>query len=81
MIKFEILIIFYNRWGGNIKMAKCEICGKGLQFGKQISHSHRVTNITWSPNIQKAKVKINNSIKRINICTKCLKAGKVEKVS
>ncbi|HDK26565.1 MAG TPA: 50S ribosomal protein L28 [Candidatus Atribacteria bacterium] len=61
-------------------MAKCEICGKGPQFGNKISHSHKVTNRKWSPNIQKVKVSIDNTVKRINVCTSCLKAGKVKKI-
>jgi len=61
-------------------MAKCEICGKGPQFGNKISHSHKVTNRKWSPNIQKVKVSIDNTVKRINVCTNCLKAGKVKKI-
>jgi len=60
-------------------MAKCDICGKGPQFGNKISHSHKTTKKKWLPNIQKVKVYINNSVKRINVCTKCLKAGKVKK--
>lgn len=78
MIKCEALIIF-KKTGGKNKMAKCEICGKGPQFGNKISHSHRVTNRRWLPNIQKVKVYINNTVKKINVCTKCLKAGKVRK--
>ena len=62
-------------------MAKCYICGKGPQFGNKISHSHRVTNRMWQPNIQKIKAHIDNTVKRINVCTKCLKAGKVKKNS
>ncbi len=61
-------------------MAKCEICGKGPQFGNKISHSHKVTNRKWLPNIQKVKVSINNTVKKINVCTSCLKAGKVKKI-
>ncbi len=64
----------------DFKMAKCDICGKGPQFGNQISHSHKVTKRKWSPNIQKVKVSVENTVKKINICTKCLKAGKVKKV-
>jgi large subunit ribosomal protein L28 len=60
-------------------MAKCDICGKGPQFGNKISHSHKTTKKKWLPNIQKVKVCINNSVKKINVCTKCLKAGKVKK--
>jgi large subunit ribosomal protein L28 len=56
-------------------MPKCDICGKGPQFGNKISHSHKVTKRMWHPNIQK----IDNTVKRINVCAKCLKAGKVKK--
>ena len=61
-------------------MAKCDVCGKGPQFGNKISHSHKITKRKWSPNIQKVKQSIGNTVKTINICTKCLKAGKVKKV-
>jgi large subunit ribosomal protein L28 len=62
-------------------MAKCDICGKGPQFGKQISHSHKLSNRKWSVNIQKVRIKKNNSIKKMNVCTKCLKSGKVQKLA
>lgn len=62
-------------------MPKCDVCGKGPQFGNKISHSHRVTKRMWHPNIQKIKVNVDNTVKRINVCAKCLKAGKVNKSS
>ena len=62
-------------------MPKCDVCGKGPQFGNKISHSHRVTKRMWHPNIQKIKAHVDNIVKRINVCTKCLKAGKVNKSS
>jgi len=61
-------------------MAKCDICGKIPQFGKQISHSHKLSNRKWSVNIQKVRVKMNNTVQRVNICTKCLKSAKVQKL-
>ena len=57
----------------------CEICGKKPSTGHNVSHSHRVTNRTFSPNIQKVTVKIDGHVRKANICTKCLKAGKVER--
>ena len=55
----------------------CEICGKGPKAGRSISHSHRVTNRTFHPNIQRVSgVENGRSVKK-NVCTKCLKAGKV----
>jgi large subunit ribosomal protein L28 len=62
-------------------MAKvCEICGKKPIVGSKISHSHRVTKRRFLPNIKRVRVEMDNSIKYINVCTKCLKAGKVKKV-
>lgn len=61
-------------------MAKCDVCGKTPQFGKQISHSHKLSNRKWSVNIQKVRVKIDHAVRRMNVCTRCLKSGKVQKV-
>ena len=46
-------------------MAKCDICGKSVAFGIQVSHSHRRSNRTWKPNIRKVKAVVNCSPKRI----------------
>jgi large subunit ribosomal protein L28 len=59
--------------------AVCEICGKGPGFGKSVSHSHRRTSRRWDPNIQtvRAVAHPGGNKKRINVCTSCIKAGKV----
>ena len=57
----------------------CEICGKAPSAGRNVSHSHRVTNRTFRPNIQKVTIKLNGKVKRASVCTKCLKAGNVER--
>jgi large subunit ribosomal protein L28 len=58
--------------------AVCDVCGKGPGFGKSVSHSHRRTNRRWNPNIQTVHAKIGLSQrKRLNVCTSCIKAGKV----
>lgn len=58
---------------------KCDVCGKGKMFGNQVSFSHRKSRRSWSPNVQSVKAVVNGSTKRINVCTKCLKGGKVER--
>ncbi|MDN5363916.1 MAG: large subunit ribosomal protein [Eubacteriales bacterium] len=60
-------------------MAKCEICGKGPRVGNRVSHSNVKTKRLWSPNLQRVKARINGTTKRINVCTRCLKAGKVQR--
>jgi large subunit ribosomal protein L28 len=57
--------------------ATCDVCAKGPGFGKSVSHSHRRTNRMWLPNIQRVRATVNGSPKRLNVCTSCLKAGKV----
>lgn len=58
-------------------MAKCEICGKGVTFGIKVSHSHRRSNRAWKPNVKKVKALVNGSVKSVNVCTRCLRSGKV----
>ena len=58
-------------------MAKCEVCGKSVAFGIQVSHSHRRSNRTWKPNVKRVKAVVNGSHKRIYVCTRCLRSGKV----
>jgi large subunit ribosomal protein L28 len=56
---------------------RCEICGKTITFGIQFSHSHIRTKRTWTPNLQRVKAIVDGRPKRIKVCTRCLKAGKV----
>lgn len=60
-------------------MAKCEICSKDVTFSNNVSHSHRRTNRTYKPNVQSVKANLNGTIKKINVCTRCLRSGKVKR--
>ncbi len=55
----------------------CEICGKHPVAGRSISHSHRVTNRTFRPNIQRVYCVVDGHRRKMNVCTNCLKSGKV----
>ncbi len=57
----------------------CDVCAKKPVFGMSISHSHRRTKRRWNPNIQRVRAIVDGSPKRVNVCTSCLKAGKVVK--
>jgi large subunit ribosomal protein L28 len=52
---------------------KCDICGKRVQFGRNVSHSKRRTNRKWLPNIHRTTIIINGEKRRVNICTRCLR--------
>jgi large subunit ribosomal protein L28 len=55
----------------------CDVCGKGPGFGMSVSHSHRRTRRRWNPNIQRVRTRSGGTTQRRNVCTSCLKAGKV----
>ena len=61
-------------------MAKrCELCGKGPVFGRNVSHAHNVTPRRFEPNLQRVRALVNGGIQRIRVCTRCLRSNKVVK--
>ncbi|MEG2310875.1 MAG: 50S ribosomal protein L28 [Clostridia bacterium] len=61
-------------------MAKCEICSKDVTYSLQVSHSNRKTARTYKPNIQTVRVNAGgNTTKKVNVCARCLKSGKVQR--
>jgi large subunit ribosomal protein L28 len=60
-------------------MLKCEICGKTARTGMSVSHSHIRNKRRLKPNLQRVKAMINGSPKRIKVCTRCLRSGKVQR--
>ena len=57
----------------------CEICGKGTVTGMNVSHSHLKTKRTWKPNIQRVRAIVDGEVKRVIVCTRCLRSGKVQR--
>jgi large subunit ribosomal protein L28 len=57
----------------------CEVCGKKPSFGMTVSHSHKRSRRRWNPNIQRVRALVAGSPMRVNVCTGCLKAGKIVK--
>lgn len=66
-------------------MAKCAICDESRQTGHRISINRsqvsRRANKTWNANVKKVKVVENGTVKSINVCTRCLRSGKVTRLS
>ena len=58
---------------------QCQVCGKGTVFGRNVSHAHNVTPRTWEPNLQTVRALVDGSVRRISVCTRCLRSGKVVK--
>jgi len=59
--------------------AVCEVCGKHPSFGMNLSHSHRRTKRRWNPNIQRVRALVDGTPRRLNVCTSCIRAGKITK--
>jgi large subunit ribosomal protein L28 len=57
----------------------CEICQKGPVFGHNVSHSHKSSPKKWKPNLQSVKAQTAKGPKKIWVCTRCLRSGKVVK--
>ena len=63
-------------------MAKmCEVCGKAPVFGNKVSHAHNVSSRRWMPNLQRVRALVGGTVKRINVCTRCIRSGKVQKAA
>ncbi|MFH1058012.1 MAG: 50S ribosomal protein L28 [Pseudomonadota bacterium] len=57
----------------------CEICGKRPQVGFNVSHAHNKTKRRFNPNLQRVRSLENGQVRRIRVCTRCLRSGKVIK--
>ena len=64
-------------------MAKCAICEKSVNYGNQLSitrsHISKRSSRTWKANLRTVKADVNGEVKRIQVCAKCLKNGKVKR--
>lgn len=60
-------------------MAKCAICGKGPNFGNNVSHANNRTRKVWKPNVQRVKTVSNGTVRRVRVCTQCIKSGRITK--
>jgi large subunit ribosomal protein L28 len=59
----------------------CDICGKKPGVGHNVSHAHNLTLRRFNPNLQKVRAKVDGAPRRMRVCTRCLKAGKVQKAA
>jgi len=57
----------------------CSVCGKGPSFGHSRSHSMVATKRRFEPNLQRVRVLVNGAAKRVYVCTRCLRSGRVVK--
>ena len=60
-------------------MAKCFVCGKMRMAGQNVSHANNVTKREFKPNVQRVRALVDGRPKQVDVCTRCLRSGKIEK--
>lgn len=60
---------------------KCELCGKGPQFGNVISHANNTRRRRWNPNLKRVRAVVNGVKKQIRVCASCIRDGRVKKAA
>ena len=58
---------------------QCNVCEKRPSAGNAVSHSRRHTKRRFLPNLQKIKVNCSGTVRRMYVCTSCIKSGKIQK--
>lgn len=58
---------------------RCALCGKGPLSGNRISHAHNVTHRRFNPNLQRVRGVVDGVQKKVRVCTRCLRSGKLSK--
>ena len=66
--------------GEVITMGKfCQVCEKGQMIGHNVSHSNRKSSRAWAPNVQRVRVMLDGKPVHLNVCTRCLRSGYVQR--
>jgi large subunit ribosomal protein L28 len=78
----------YNAWFPDGKKGRlsvmarsCEVCGKHRSVGNNVSHANNRTKRTWQANLQIVRAKVKGGVRRLLVCTRCLRSGKIEKAA
>ena len=60
-------------------MAICAVCGKQRITGNNVSHANNKSKKLIMPNLQRMRVITKKGVKRLHVCTRCLRSGMVKK--
>jgi large subunit ribosomal protein L28 len=57
----------------------CKVCGKQRSSGHNVSHANNKTKRLWRPNLQRVHAKVGGGAKRLLVCTRCIRSGRIAK--
>ena len=66
---------------GAVMARVCKLCGKRPGVGNNVSHANNRTRRRWKPNLQRVRAKLDGTVRRVLICTRCIRSGKVLKAA
>ena len=73
-------LVLLNLSSAGTDMAmKCDLCGKGPQYGNVVSHANNTRRRRWNPNLKRVRAVVAGTHKHLRVCTACIRAGKVIK--
>lgn len=79
MVIYFLSIKNLTHFGGVIMSRVCCVCGKTRTSGNNVSHSNRKSRRVFNANVQKVTFVENGVEKTDYVCTRCLKANKVDR--
>jgi len=59
----------------------CEICGKHRSVGNNVSHANNKTKRAWQANLQTVRAKVGGAVRRMLVCTRCIRSGRIQKAA
>jgi large subunit ribosomal protein L28 len=59
----------------------CELCGKHPSTGHNVSHANNKTKRRFHPNLKRVRARVEGTVRRLRVCTRCIRSGKVTKVA
>ena len=59
----------------------CQVSGKRVMTGNNVSHANNRTRRRWKPNLQSVRAKVGGGAKKLLVCTRCIRSGKIAKAA
>lgn len=59
----------------------CTVCGKKPMAGNNVSHAHNRTPRRFLPNLKRVRAVVDGNVRRVMVCTNCIKSGKIRKAA
>ena len=59
----------------------CTVCAKGPATGNNVSHANNKSRRRFLPNLKSVRAIVSGRVRKLRVCTQCIRSGKVTKVA